>query len=149
MDRAILLHSPLALNYSNLDDYNPDWDIDTIMVFEKIILVAVHGRNRVFKLTNLSLEKRLRLGRRRVQKALSVLIEMKLILRVGTKQRAACLYRLDVYMLAKKLDQIYNLKQVPDAKVRADVRKRLRLFFYRKFGMVKHIPSLKETDEIA
>jgi len=126
-------YSPLAISHKRLEMYNPELEIDTILVFEKITLIAIHSRTRVFRATTLQLEKSLRLGRRRVEKALAYLIELGIIVRVGSKKHAASLYRYDPYALIRQVSKFYDYAQEPDTAIRRQMRNQTKAYFYKAF----------------
>jgi len=133
MEKFVDYFSPLAVNYKRLDMYNPELELDTILVFEKITLIAINSRTRVFRATTLQLEKSLRLGRRRVEKSLDYLMELGIIVRVGTKKHAASLYRYDPYALIRQVSKFYDYQQEPDVVIRRQMRNQTKAYLYKSF----------------
>jgi len=122
-------NSPLALYHINVNNYHPDWKLEEIALFEKMILNWKYYRQRQFRIGKGTLVSQLRLTRQRIDNAREFLTNRGYIRIITKSSRALNFYIVDEDKILDDIERIYDFSRFEKDKDQKEYQlKRTRSF---------------------
>lgn len=111
--------TPLAFYHRNIEKYNPEWELYKIVMFEKLILLWKHFKQKPFKFGLESFKIQLRITKTYVTKAKKFFVSKGYLIIETESDEARNKYALSVDAILNDIENIYDfsyLDKFPDDK---------------------------------
>jgi hypothetical protein len=115
-DQKVMFRYPIALNQLALMEYSTLWDIDTILVFEKLmVMYNLKGCKPIFY-QGQRLERDLHIGRGRIEKARDILSRMGILIEESGRKNIK-MYSFNCDCVIQQLPVIYKMPEDENQKL--------------------------------